>query len=331
MKLKLFGSFINSVLARFKSPIDRTHEIPQQGTLPPFDTFLMRERAQTRLSKFRPRYPFALERGSAAKRLLTTDPNSRFGHEPELAHLLDMLMPDDAIFLDVGSNFGYFSIYIATRPGFHGHIHAFEPIEKSFSSLQELVNSLQCDKVVTCHQMAVSDKSGTAKMDIGSDPGLASIKDDTFEQGETVQITTLDSLNLDRVDFIKIDVEGHEAAALRGADALISTHKPYIFLESWIFPEDQNKVFGPLKFLIDHGYNLYLPAWAQSNGTFFVGIGPGFEMDNFALVPFNLDDRTTFPGNPINIFAAPKSRETALGKLWSAVRQRNGFFSSANL
>jgi hypothetical protein len=43
-------------------------------------------------------------------------------------------------------------------------------------------------------------------------------------------------------------------------------------------------------------------------------------MDNFALVPFNLDDRTTFPGNPINIFAAPKSRETALGKLWSTTR-----------
>jgi len=276
----------------------------------------MRAKPQARLSKFYPRYPFALERGPASKRLHTIDPNSRFGHEPELAHLLDLLLPDDGVFLDVGSNFGYFSIYVATRPGFHGRIHAFEPVAHSFSGLQEMVDSLQCDKEVTCHQVAASDKSGTAKMDVGTDPGLASIRDDKFEQGETVQTVTLDSLTFDRVDFLKVDVEGHEAQALRGADALIKSNNPFIFLESWTFPEDQNKVFEPLQFLIDRGYNLYLPAWLQSNGTFFVGIGPDFEMDNLALVPFTLKDRNTFPGNPINIFAAHKSREQTLGVLW---------------
>src|ERR1700733_4301489 len=114
--------------------------------LPPFDTFLFRARPDARISTFRPRYPFALDRGPDAERLHAHDANARFGHEPELAHLIDLLVPDDGVFLDVGSNFGYFSIYLGTRPKFRGHIHAFEPIAGSFAGLRDMVNSLQCDK-----------------------------------------------------------------------------------------------------------------------------------------------------------------------------------------
>lgn len=290
-------------------------EIP--SNLPPFDTFLMRARQEARLSKFSPRFPFALERGPAAKRLHKSDPNSPFGHEPELAHLIDRLVPDDGVYLDVGSNYGYFSIYLATRSKFHGCIHAFEPVANSFAELKSLVTTLRCDDVVTCHNVAASDQIGTATMAIGDDPGLASIKAGAVDRGEAVQTITLDSLNLDRVDLMKIDVEEHEAATLKGADALIRAHQPYIYLESWTFESEPAKVFEPLQFMIDRGYRLYLPAWAQSNGTFFVGIGANFEMDKFALVPFSLSDRLTFPGNPINIFAAPISREEMLGELWS--------------
>jgi FkbM family methyltransferase len=279
----------------------------------------MRARPEARLSTFHPRYPFALDRGPQAEGFYARDPNARFGHEPELSHLLDLLVPDDGIFLDIGSNFGYFSIFLGSRPNFHGRIHAFEPIESSHAGLCTYVNSLGCDNVVTCHRAAVSDKIGTAKMDPGTDPGLAAIKGEDFTQGETVRTVTLDSLNLGRVDFIKIDVEGHEANALRGADALIKANRPYIFLESWTFPEEPDKVFEPLRFLLDRGYLLYLPAWAQSNGTFFVGIGPSHEMDKLALVPFTLRDRLSFPGNPINIFASPSAGIARLGARWGEV------------
>jgi FkbM family methyltransferase len=285
--------------------------------LPPFDSYLLRARPEARLAKFQSRFPFALDRGPEAKRLHQSDPNSPLGHEPELSHLIDRLVPDDGVYLDVGSNYGYFSIYLATRPGFHGRIHAFEPIASSFAGLRDLVMALRCDDSVTCHNAAVSDQIGTATMAIGDDPGLASIKDGAFANGEVVKTITLDSLNLDRVDFMKIDVEEHEAAALRGADALIAKHQPYIYLESWSFDNDSRKVFEPLKFMLDRGYRLYLPAWAQSNGSFFVGVGAGYEMDKFALLPFSLIDRLTFPGNPINIFAAPVSRQDKLGVRWA--------------
>lgn len=291
---------------------------PPPSNLPPFDTFLMRERSRARVSDFHPRYPFAVGRGPAAGQLRTDDPNSPFGHEPELAHLLDRLVPDDGVFLDVGSNYGYFSIFLATRPNFRGRIHAFEPIARSFAGLRDLVHALQCDQFVTCHQAAASDANGTISMEVASDPGLSRIVDGNTVNGETVERMQLDSLDVDRVDFIKMDVEGHEASALRGADAVLRKRRPFIFLESWAFDAQPDKVFEALRLLVAHGYRLYLPAWAQSNGTFFVGVGPSHEMRTLALVPFNLEDRLTFPGNPINIFASPTSREDELGEPWAA-------------
>lgn len=279
----------------------------------PFEAFLRRAGREARLSNFHSRYPFAVERGPAAMQLRTTDPNSPHGHEPELAHLIDLLVRDDGVFLDVGSNYGYFSIFLATRSNFHGSIHAFEPVGSSFAGLQGLVASLQCSAAVTCHQLAVSDKAGTAAMEVAGDPGLARIADGELQQSETVRTATLDSLKLDRVDFLKIDVEGHEANVLKGAEALIGANNPYIFLESWVFSDWPDKVFEPLQFLVDRGYRLYLPAWLQSNGSFFVGVGANHDMNTFALIPFSVRDRLIFPSNPINIFACPIARDACLG------------------
>jgi len=286
--------------------------------LPPFDRFLAETKPRARRSRFHPRYPFALDRGPVARELQAPDPNNPFGHEPELAHLLDRLVPDDGVFLDVGANAGYFSIYLATRPNFHGRVHAFEPVATTFATLQRLVNGLGCGNIVTCHNAAASDKVGTTQMDVPSpNSGLSSIKE-VGDGGERVKTTTLDSLRLDRVDFAKVDVEGHEAQALKGAAHLIASCKPFIFLESWMPMQQPKRALEPLLFLMDQGYNLYLPAWEQRNGSTAIGIGPlpVFEREIFALHPFStFTERHTFPGEQLNIFAAPRQREPELGEL----------------
>jgi len=240
-----------------------------------------------------------------------------------LAHLIDLLVPDDGVFLDVGANYGYFSIYLATRSKFHGEIHAFEPVANTFAGLLGLIDSLHCDKVITCHHVAASDELGTVKMAVaGIDPGLASIKDGNLEEGELVQKIVLDSLNLKRVDFMKIDVEGHEAQALRGGRTIIKSQNPFIFFESWISATEPEKVLEPLTFLVDHGYQLYVPAWAQTTGIFHVGIGANHEMDAFALIPFAVRDRFVFaggPSTPINLFACPMARIGELGEMYPSV------------
>ena len=129
----------------------------------------------------------------------------------------------------------------------------------------------------------------------------------TSEFSESVKLVTLDSLELGRCDFLKVDTEGYEYKALLGAVKTISKYKPYIFLESThtakVDGKYTNEVLLPLKTLSEMGYLLYLPAWKQSNGSYFIGIGPDFEMENFALLPFQPNDRFTFPGEAINIFA----------------------------
>ena len=231
-------------------------------SLPPFDAFLEREKPQSLLSVFRSRH-FALQ---------GDDPNNPFGHEPELAHLLDLLMPDEGTFLDVGANGGYFSVYLSIRPNFHGSINAFEPVAGTFAWMRENIRTFAPGKNIVSHQVAASDKVGEATIDVNANSGLSSIKEKA-EHGETI---ALDSLNLDRVDFMKVDVEGHEANALRGAEGIIRSQTPYIFMESTLVGEKISEAFEPLQFLLDRGYLLYLPAWLQPNGSLAVRHRTGF-------------------------------------------------------
>jgi len=286
-----------------------------------FEAFLARAGRKARISEFHPR-PFGIN----TKYPTGIDPNHPFGlyavnplgTEPELAHLLNVLVPNDGVFLDVGANVGYFSQYAAARPGFHGHVHSFEPVAETFQELQEKVHIFHREKIITCHQIAASDQPGTAKIEYHpKDPGQNRINDE-IEDGEIVQKAPLDSIGFERVDFIKMDVEGHEAQALKGAEALIKAHRPFIFFEHWMTPEQPDMGFGPFRYLIDLGYDLYLPTWLQSNGTLTVGQGP-LERETFALVPFSFGDRRTFPNsswNPANIFACPASRAGTVGRTW---------------
>lgn len=230
-----------------------------------FDAFLARATPAARLSIFRQR-PF---QGLPNNPWFGCYHLSPAGNEPELAHLLDQLAPDNGIFLDVGSNKGYFSIYLATRPLFHGRIHAFEPVAETFSQLQHNVKSLHCDKVVTCHELAASDAIGSAKMEVHhSNSGFNEINDN-HEEGETVDKITLDSLNFEKVDFVKMDVEEHEFQALRGARMLIDAARPFIFFESWSSGTQPEKVFEPLRFLVECGYKLFLPHGCSPMGHLF--------------------------------------------------------------
>lgn len=281
----------------------------------PFEAFLMRARPKSLVSTFHPRYPFAQDRGPAADRLVIPGA-PRYGHEPELAHLIDLLLPDDGVFLDVGADAGYFTIYVASRPGFRGQVHAFEPVEASFAVLQELVTSLGCTQSVTGHRAAASDRIGSVTIEVAEQPGHAHVTDKPVQHGQTVPTLTLDSLRLERVDFLKVDVEGHESQVLRGAEALIAAHQPFVFLESWSSASQPERMFEPLQFLIDRGYRWFLPAWLQSDRSLRVGFGSDWEMEKVALLPFGLEDRMSFPGEQINVFACPKSRISQLGARW---------------
>ncbi len=285
----------------------------------PFEEIVRRAQKQARVSPVKIRFPFGLDRNEAAARRLhgiDDDIHNPLGHEPELAHLIDLLVSDDGVFVDVGANLGYFPAYLATRTGFAGCIHAFEPVTATYATLQAILHDLGCADRVHLHKVAASNVAGEARIAIVSpDHFISSLEGDArSDQSEVVQLARLDDFGIARADLIKIDVERHELAALQGAEKLFQTCKPFLYLESSVIHGDPEKTLAPLRLLESWNYTLFLSGWKQSNGDFFIGIGRDIARDEFGLLPFRADDRAMFPFEVVNIFAAPSDRLSEIGK-----------------
>jgi FkbM family methyltransferase len=139
------------------------------------------------------------------------------GHyEREKQRIVRELVKPGMLALDIGANAGFYSLAFA-RLG--ARVIAFEPAAENAEALRFHVaaNNLP----VEVHQVAVSDCIGTARFNLG--PHLSMGKIDPA--GETViATTTLDALGL-KPDVVKIDVEGGELAALRGARDLLAERR----------------------------------------------------------------------------------------------------------
>jgi len=156
--------------------------------------------------------------------------------EAEARLFAQLLRPGD-VAIEVGANIGSHTIPISKAVGRHGVVHVFEP--------QRLIYQLLCANIalndchnVHAHHAAVSCELGQVDIctvppyhecnyggiGIGADLGGDSVMEQT-------PLLTLDSLNLPRVDFLKIDAEGHDLRVLQGAQATIARCRPLIFAE----------------------------------------------------------------------------------------------------
>jgi FkbM family methyltransferase len=227
------------------------------------------------------------------------------GPEPQLAALFDVLVPADGVFLDVGSNWGYHAVAVAARPGFRGRVHAFEPVPATFRDMVAVVEQSGLTGRVTCHNIGLSDRDGAGTMVIpdGLHSGLASIRDESAG-GLRVKLRPLAGLAGPDPDVIKLDVEGHELAALRGAEPVLRRARPMLTFEDWHRPDTA----GPVDYLTELGYRLYLPAWWVHNQP----IRPGHDLSpsdltRLALVPLGPGQRDELAGRE-DLFACPVER-----------------------
>lgn len=208
------------------------------------------------------------------------------GYEPEFTTIIDALLPDDGVFLDVGSNWGFFSIFLASRIDFRGHIHAFEPWPATYLDLLSLIESLGLGSVVTCHREALSDVSGFANMKSPGHSGLAHISDN--QKGKKIRTTTLDDMKLSSVDLIKIDAEGLEDKILKGGQRFLNEYKPMILFENRTKHFGDDNCLQVLFMLEEMGYKLFAPHLVhisdQENQVEFIPLTAGTR-SNFAEYP----------------------------------------------
>lgn len=156
-------------------------------------------------------------------------------YEPELAYLEKILLPGNA-FIDVGANFGVYTLVASKLVGETGKVLAFEPTAESSVVLRQNVELNRFTNVRT-FQVALTHTRGKAWLYHGSDPVGNSLGKDPLcgDEGEQVQTETLDNIlaesHIGHVDAIKIDVEGAEELVLRGAIRCLTKHKPIVIFE----------------------------------------------------------------------------------------------------
>jgi FkbM family methyltransferase len=117
---------------------------------------------------------------------------------------------------------------------------SFEPVAANFHRLQHVTRDVP---QIECLPLALGDKQETATMALAADSQGHSLSGHG-EIGEQVTVTTLDAAMhahaIARVDFLKIDVEGHELAVLRGAHKALEERRiGPILTEATLWPEDR--------------------------------------------------------------------------------------------
>ena len=141
-------------------------------------------------------------------------------------YLADLIAAVDRpfVFLDVGANQGLFSLLAARNPHCR-RVVALEPVAATYQTLRANVAANGLEDRVIAVQAALSDRTGPGTMTVSaSHSGVATLgghlADASGKQSEPVQLTRLDDLDPalfpdDLPVFAKVDVEGHEAVALR--------------------------------------------------------------------------------------------------------------------
>ena len=271
---------IPSILRWYKYPFDRWSSPHRLGLFgaPFFLLFALYQK----LCPFSARGSFSYRIRGEEKSIAFNSKNTQFralylaefkdGYEPLTTALIRLLVPADGTFFDIGSNWGWFSLSLASRPGFMGKIHAFEPFPSSYADLQSTVRQAGLEDLIQCHSLALSDVSGKGDMKLPDfmTSGLASLASDS---GGEIALATLDSLPIAPPYMLKVDVEGAEAKVFRGATRLFQTHQPMIVFESCRFYGDVENTLEPLVILHKLGYAFYRLAWLKTReqGTYYVG------------------------------------------------------------
>jgi FkbM family methyltransferase len=165
--------------------------------------------------------------------------------EPELA-VLDDYAPRGGTAVDVGAWYGPWTARLVARAD---RVVAVEPTPRLAAHLRQAFPAVDVIEAVA------SDRDGTAILHVpraGPVVGTSTVEGADGEgEALTVRSVTLDALDLTGVSFIKLDVEGHEVPALRGAERTIRRDAPVLLveLEARIQP-----IAGVLELLAGWGY-----------------------------------------------------------------------------
>ncbi len=142
--------------------------------------------------------------------------------------------------LDLGANIGPFTLQMGAQVGPGGAVYAFEPYPKNFQLLQRNISANGMDRWVKAFPVAVHSEPGKIRLffDNLTSFGYWAVFTSAEEQDGSLGSIEVERVRLDdliaadeKIDFIKMDIEGAEVAALKGMRRILTAWHPTISLE----------------------------------------------------------------------------------------------------
>jgi FkbM family methyltransferase len=174
------------------------------------------------------------------KYTLTSDDNyikkikNRF--EPDMVKLFKSIAMESEVILDIGANIGCTALLFGNMSR---QVHAFEPSKTTFAFLEKNIANSGLKNIVL-HNFGLGSESGEYTLTFSPLDRSGGFISNQTQAGvgntiEQIVIRQLDevfnSMNISKVNFIKMDVEGFEGHVLRGAKQTIAAYKPAVVLE----------------------------------------------------------------------------------------------------
>ena len=206
--------------------------------------------------------------------------------------LLKKIVSAGDVVVDAGANIGIYSQFLARCVSATGIVHSFEPSPENFKRLQSATRKLAN---VRLSQAALGECSRRAELYLSDE---LNVDHRTYAtEGDSRRAIQIDIVALDdffepgqRVDLIKMDIQGYELHALHGANRVLADNPTAkLLLEFW--PCGLKQAGANWMDLI---YTLQTKNMSISKIT------------NYGLVPFRSDSVKVSPGWYVNLFASPK-------------------------
>ncbi len=207
--------------------------------------------------------------------------------ERAVTEIVRLLVNEGDVCVDVGANFGWYTTLFAKEAGETGEVHSFEPVPATYRELRRNYELMGSPDNVFINNLALGDQPGRITMNLfgGLPTGHASLSSqgrDVTASFECPMITLdsyLDDKRIEKVDLIKVDIEGAEMMFLNGAARIFEQEAPPIFLVEMALGQTQHFGYVPddlVKFIALKGdYKFYAVDEASGRLQQIHGFAPG--------------------------------------------------------
>ncbi len=156
--------------------------------------------------------------------------------EPDTVRFIKEEFDRGGFALDIGANKGIVTYFLGKQAGPDGKVIAFEPQPEMRAQIEKVINTFDL-KNVEIHSVALSNTNEKATLFRGKPGATANLVAGGSWQTDEVEVETrtLDSYiseaGLEKIDFVKCDVDGYETQVLEGAEKLLTQYSPKVLVE----------------------------------------------------------------------------------------------------